>query len=173
MSRAARISNYTKPPRARAALVSGVGTKSDSPYDLPALQPPPSASEEALDQVLIPQKASLGSPKSAAHRARAKEEGQTRGHSPSRGRPAGSRRAGRAGLPRWRRREAGAEFESRSRKRLGLPATPAHGWPPRGPSLLPLRAPDFGGPQNARGSPALGRKLRTKGAQAAAGGRED
>jgi hypothetical protein len=52
--------------KAYAALVSGVGIKSDSPYDLPATQPPPSVSEAARGQVLIPQRASLGSPQSAA-----------------------------------------------------------------------------------------------------------
>lgn len=67
---------------------------------------------------------------------------------------------------------SGREFESRSRKRLEPPATPAHDWPLCGPRLVPLRAPDFGGPQNAHGSPALRRKWPQNGAQAAAGGRE-
>lgn len=67
---------------------------------------------------------------------------------------------------------SGLKFESRSRKPQKSPAAPAHRWPPRGPSLRPLRAPDSWDPRNAHGSPAPGRKLRPNGVQAAAGGRE-
>lgn len=140
-------------------------------YDLPALQPPPSASEEALDQVLIPQKAILWHPEEC-HRSRmGKGSGAIPGTLTERWPPrrlATRRERGAAQVAP----QSGCEFESRSRKRLEQLATPAHGWPSRGPSLFQLRAPNFGGPRKARSSPALSRKLRPNGAQTAAGGRD-
>lgn len=66
---------------------------------------------------------------------------------------------------------SGLEFESRSRKRQRPPAAPAHGWPPRGPSLCSLRAPDAGGPPKCARFPSTGQEVAA-GVQAAAGGRE-
>lgn len=91
----------------------GWGQKVTPLYDLPALQPPPSASEGALDQVLIPQKASLGHPKECHRSSTGKGRGANPGTLTVRWPPrrlAGSRRAGNAGLPRWRRK-AGASLK--------------------------------------------------------------
>lgn len=161
--------------KAYAPLVSGEGTKSDSPHDLPALQPPPRASEAARSQVLIPLRASLGSPQSAAtpppieHGQR--ERGQTWGHSPSGGRPAGSRRARRAELPRWRR-EAGSSLKVALGSRRGRQPLPPTAGRPAVPASARCEHQTPGDPRNAHGSPAPGRKLRPNGVQAAAGGRE-
>lgn len=153
----------------------GWGQKVTPLYDLPAHQPPPSASEEALDQVLIPQKASLGHPEECHRSHTGKGRGANPGTLTERWPPrrlAGSQRAGNAKLPRWRRK-AGASLKVALGSDWSCwPLPPAHGWPSRGPSFFPLRAQNFGGPRNAHSSRALGRKLRPNGAEAAAGGKD-
>lgn len=70
---------------------------------------------------------------------------------------------------------SGLEFESRSRKPQRPLAAPAHGWPPRGPSLRPRRAPDSGGPPKCAGFPSTRQEVaaeRSPGCGGREGGRE-
>lgn len=66
---------------------------------------------------------------------------------------------------------SGLEFESRSRKLQKPPAAPAHGWPPRGPSLRPLRAPDSGGPPKSARLPSTRQEVAAE-RSPGCGGRE-
>lgn len=74
------------------------------------------------------------------------EEGRAEGHSPSGGRQPGPARATQEAAQVPRRR--GREFESRSRKRLRLPAAPAH-CQPLGPGRGQLQARPRGTPVSA------------------------